>query len=131
MNYFCPPDLFASCSNTTGVNVVGVFYYSGRSNGDPSYDYMNYGLRGRPCPYLFKPISNVQNISYMFYMMPLLAPYKWNNITTNEEGLAYSTEFFANIPKLVTMSYAFVFTIIPSKVVIDQSTFINNLNYRI
>ena len=128
MNYFCPPDLFASCSNTTGVNVVGVFYYSGRSNGDPSYDYMNYGLRGRPCPYLFKPISNVQNISYMFYMMPLLAPYKWNNTTTNEEGLAYSTEFFANIPKLVTMSYAFVFTIIPSKVVIDQSTFINNLN---
>lgn len=127
MNYICPPDMFATCVNSSNTKIVGTFYYGGRGNGNPMYNYYDYGLRGRPCPYLFKPISNITDISNLFALCVLLNPYKWNDAQGNT-GQAYSSDFFAYIPKLIKMNNTFYFTIIPDKVNLEATLFINNIN---
>lgn len=128
MNYIVPPDIFASCVNSNNTNVKGVFSNSGITNGNAERSYMDYGLRGRLCPYLLEPISNITDISYMFYLIPLLNPYKWNNTDTGDTGLMYPKEFFAYAPKLIDISYIFYFGIISDKCQLDQSLFVNNVN---
>lgn len=128
MNYICAPDIFNSCVNANTTDVVGTFSNGGRETGSPEFNYYDYGIRGRLCPYLFKEISNITDISYMFYRCKLLNPYKWNNSTNGEQGLMYSTDFFSYVPKLITMNYAFLGIIVPSEVIFDSALFINNLN---
>lgn len=128
MNYICSPDIFASCKNDSNVNVEGVFYYSGRPNGDSTFNYYDYGIRGRLCPYMLRPISNVTSLSKMFNMAILLNPYKWNDDNTGDEGIMYPPTFFQEAPKLVSIANMFVFTNIPAKVIIDSVSFINNIN---
>lgn len=126
MNYAFAPDIFVSCVNGD-INIRGIFYNCGVSAGDPNINYYEYGIRGRLCPYLFKPISNVTNISEMFYCCVLINPYKWNG-ASGDKGSMYAEQFFANIPKLIKMNNTFYSNIIPANVNLDSSLFINNIN---
>lgn len=127
MNYLCPPDLFRYCENSSSVNVKGIFYNSGRES-DSGYNYLDYGIRGRICPFLFSPINKVTNLSNMFYLCKLISPYTWP--TDAENGLMFSSDLFSELKGLTTLTLTFAFTEIKKNVIISPSQFINNLSLR-
>lgn len=124
LNYICSPDLFYYCTNGNNMQVNGVFFGSGRTNGIVGYDYLDYGLRGRIPPHLFYPISNATDLSYTFYLMPLLNPYKWN-VTNEEDGEFYSADTFSKLTKLISLSNMFYFCIIPAHINLPVDSYIN------
>lgn len=121
LNYLCPPDLYYYCTNGNNMVINGVFNGSGRSNEDPTYDYYDYGVRGRLCPYLFKPVSNVTDLSYTFNLCVNLNPYKWNKGATGAIGYMFAETTFSGLSKLTSMSYMFYFTIIPANVILSSN----------
>lgn len=127
LNYLCSPDLFYYCTNGTNMVINGVFNGSGRPNGDPTYDYFNYGIRGRIPTNLFKPVSNVTDLSMTFYCCPLILPYKWNN-STGDIGEMFSKEMFAGLTKLTNISYMFYFCVIPADVIVPVEFVIDCIN---
>ena len=127
LNYLCSPDLFYYCTNGTNMVINGVFSGSGRPSGDPTYDYFNYGIRGRIPTNLFKPVSNVTNLSMTFYRCPLILPYKWNN-STGDIGEMFSKEMFAGLTKLTNISYMFYFCVIPADVIVPVEFVIDCIN---
>lgn len=133
MTYFCPPDIFLSCKDESTTDVTGAFFYSGKSAGFTG-DYLSYGLRGRIPPYIFKPISNVLNLSEVFYFLPNINPYKWNDQNSGEDGQMFSDELFANVKKVTTLTNTFAYCIIPDKVKVTSNMFrynyqLNNVSY--
>ena len=127
LNYLCSPDLFYYCTNGTNMVINGVFSGSGRPNGDSTYDYFNYGIRGRIPTNLFKPVSNVTDLSMTFHRCPLILPYKWNNSTGNI-GEMFSKEMFAGLTKLTNISYMFYFCVIPANVIVPVEFVIDCIN---
>lgn len=124
LNYICSPDLFYYCTNGNDMQVNGVFFGSGRVNGVVGYDYLDYGLRGRIPPHLFYPISNATDLSYTFYRIPLLNPYKWN-VTNGEDGEFYSADTFSKLTKLISLSNMFYFCIIPANINLPVDSYVN------
>lgn len=88
------------------------------------YNYLDYGLRGRIPPHLFYPISNATDLSYTFYRMPLLNPYKWN-VTNGEDGEFYSVDTFSKLTKLISLSNMFCFCIIPAHINLPVDSYVN------
>lgn len=127
LNYLCSPDLFYYCTNGTNMVINGVFNDSGKSNKDPTYDYFNYGIRGRIPTNLFKPVSNVTDLSMTFRRCPLILPYKWNN-STGDIGEMFSKEMFAGLTKLTNISYMFYFCVIPANVIVPVEFVIDCIN---
>ena len=127
LNYLCSPDLFYYCTNETNMVINGVFSGSGRPNGSPTYDYFNYGIRGRIPTNLFKPVSNVTNLSMTFHCCPLILPYKWNN-STGDIGEMFSKQMFAGLTKLTNISYMFYFCVIPADVIVPVEFVIDCIN---
>lgn len=119
LNYICSPDLFYYCTNGNNMQVNGVFFSSGIT-----YNYLDYGLRGRIPPHLFYPISNATDLSYTFYRIPLLNPYKWN-VTNGEDGEFYSADTFSKLTKLISLSNMFYFCIIPAHINLPVDSYIN------
>ena len=95
-----------------------------RSNGIVGYNYLDYGLRGRIPPHLFYPISNATDLSYTFYCMPLLNPYKWN-VSNREDGEFYSADTFSKLTKLISLSNMFYFCIIPAYINLPIDSYVN------
>lgn len=127
LNYLCSPDLFYYCTNGTNMVINGVFRASGRPNGNSTYDYFNYGIRGRIPTNLFKPVSNVTDLSMTFYCCPLILPYKWNN-STGDIGEMFSKQMFAGLTKLTNISYMFYFCVIPADVIVPVEFVIDCIN---
>ena len=127
LNYLCSPDLFYYCTNGTNMVINGVFSGSGRPNGNPTYDYFNYGIRGRIPTNLFKPVSNVTDLSMTFHCCPLILPYKWNN-STGDIGEMFSKQMFAGLTKLTNISYMFYFCVIPANVIVPVEFVIDCIN---
>lgn len=128
LNYICPPDLYYYCTNGSNMVVNGVFSGSGRPNSDPTYDYFNYGVRGRIAPNLFKPIRNATDLSLTFHRCPLLLPYKWNNSTNGDIGEMFSSQMFAGMNKLVNISSMFYFIVIPANVIVPVEFVVDCIN---
>lgn len=127
LNYLCSPDLFYYCTNGINMVINGVFSGSGRPNGRQTYDYFNYGIRGRIPTNLFKPVSNVTDLSRTFLRCPLILPYKWNN-STRDIGEMFSKEMFAGLTKLTNISYMFYFCVIPANVIVPVEFVIDCIN---
>lgn len=128
VNYLCSPDLYYYCTNGSNMVVNGVFSGSGRPDGELTYDYFNYGVRGRIAPNLFKPIRNATDLSSTFYLCPLLLPYKWNNSTNGDIGEMFSSQMFAGMNKLANISSMFYFTVIPANVIIPVEFVVDCIN---
>ena len=124
LNYICSPDLFYYCTNGNNMQVNGVFFGSGRADVTVEYNYLDYGLRGRIPPHLFYPISNVTDLSYTFYCMPLLNPYKWN-VSNGKDGEFYSADTFSKLTKLISLSNMFYFCIISAHINLPVDSFVN------
>lgn len=124
LNYICSPDLFYYCTNGNNMKVNGALFASGIASGKARYDYINYGLRGRIPPHLFYPISNVTDLSYTFYRVSLLNPYKWN-VTNGEDGEFYSPDTFSKLTKLISLSKMFSLCIIPAHINLPVDSYVN------
>lgn len=127
LNYLCSPDLFYYCTNGTNMVINAVFNNSGRADGDPTYDYFDYGIRGRIPTNLFKPVSNVTDLSMTFCRCPLILPYKWNN-STGDIGEMFSKQMFAGLTKLTNISYMFFYCVIPANVIVPVEFVIDCIN---
>ena len=127
-SYFCPPDLFRYCSNTVNPNVTSAFYYCGgpeyTREGYGEKDYINFGLYGTIPPYLFEPISNVTDLTNIFYYCKGILPYKWPTSTQN--GIMYPPQLFTNLTGLKNVSGMFAYGNIYNKCVIEPTQFSKN-----
>lgn len=88
LNYLAPPDLLRYCENSENTIITGLFEncgvnYSLNANGwadsgDPN-NLFYFGIRGRICPYMFKNVSSVTNISRIFKFCRRISSYKLDN----------------------------------------------------
>ena len=70
--FMCPPDLLRFC--TDSANISKLFNGSGlhgmnsiwQVSQDLNHDKYAYGIEGRICPYLLKPVSNTKSVEKMF-----------------------------------------------------------------
>ena len=117
--YICPPDLLRYCSNSSDTNVAGLFDHSGieRTNLNiTGIDWKTYGITGRICPYMLKPISNITDISYMFSACKKLSGYIDN--TTRVSYIVPET-FFTYAPNITTLTHAFSYLMFPKTLQIN------------
>lgn len=116
MNFFCSPDLLRYCSNVSSLGVQNLFQNSGslayNSNVDVKIVYGR-GLKGRIPPYLLKPISNVTNISYMFYGCRALTCY---TILEDSKSYLIPRDFFKYATKINNLEGAFAGMRFPSTI---------------
>lgn len=119
-NWLCAPDVYRYCTNSSTMQVYGVFNNSGVQDGNPIVNMYDYGIRGRICPYLFKPIDKVTDLSYTFNQCPLINPYKWNN-ANGEDGMFVSPDTFSGLRLLRSIAWMFHFAIIPENVVVPSN----------
>ena len=107
--YFCcPPDLFRYCK--PNANVAGTFAYSGTLYHTPQYEaggysFRDFGLKGRICPYLLKPVNATTSIANMFRQCKMLASYYEDD--TKAKSRKIPVTFFSYAPKITNLSYAF------------------------
>lgn len=120
LNYMCPPDLFRYCSDQSSTNIIGTFSGSGHNSNNSlahtdHYGNTSFGIKGRICPYLLKPVSNITNISSMFKNCKQLSYY------TDNGGTAYiiPKSFFKYTPNLITLNNAFEGLIFPKNISLD------------
>lgn len=86
-NYFCPPDLLAYTDNSPNTNIKGMFKRCGFQSSTSSYSpkkdssinagYQAGGIKGRICPYLFKPLSSLTHITEFFEWCKGLIEYRY------------------------------------------------------
>lgn len=103
--YFCaPPDLLRWC--TANADITDLFRASGQRNTNTSDNYVvhnvKYGLKGRICPYLLKPVPNITSTASMFRNCNHLYGYKY-------DGRVYliPLTFFTYATKITDLSYMF------------------------
>lgn len=114
--YITPPDLLRYCKNN--CDIYGLFAYSGiqgwnyQWNGSGGYNQYGYGLTGRICPYMLKPVPNTTSIRDMFRCCKLMSYYRHDYI---HNGHAYMIPegFFSYAPKITDLSGAFQDTMQP------------------
>ena len=64
---------------------------------------LEFGIKGRICPYLLKPVSGCEDISYMFFSCKNINGYYDNN----DEVYLIPKTFLTYTPKITNLSYAF------------------------
>jgi len=117
--YIAPPDLLRYCNNDceikglfSGSGLSGWNRLSGWNMGD--FNMYGYGLTGRICPYMLKPVSNTTDVSEMFRCCKKLSYYR---ILEGEGtiGKAYMipNEFFTYATKVTALNNMFEDTLQP------------------
>ena len=118
--YCCPPDLLRYC--TSNVTISNLFAYSGVTAIN-TYHYATdlwdvggkyaFGLVGRICPYLLKPVPNITSVAGMFTSCKRLS-----YIGHDEAGSDYMIplEFFSYAKKVNNLQNMFKWTIQPPRV---------------
>lgn len=85
LNYLAPPDLLRYCEDSENTVVTGLFENcgvnytlngSGWADPDAPNNLFYFGIRGRICPYMFKNIPSITNISRMFKFCRRIGSYK-------------------------------------------------------
>ena len=139
--FICAPDLLRFC--TKSANIQGLFAFSGATGMNTVYhntslfDYGGkyaFGLKGRICPYLLKPVPDTKNVSSMFAYCKCLSYIR--NIDNNEDYML-PEDFFTYATKVTTLTSLFSYTIQPHfitlrncfKPLTDPLT-LNNVFYR-
>jgi hypothetical protein len=91
MNFICAPDLFRYCYDNANTDIsYAMAYVSVKGGIVGTY---NYGLYGRVCGYLFKPLSNVSTLKGVFHTNYNITPYAWPY--GNESGLMFAPELLS------------------------------------
>lgn len=114
--YIAPPDLLRYCTNN--CNITGLFACSGlsgwsyRYNNGGGYNMYGYGLTGRICPYMLKPVPDITNVSNMFKFCKRLSYYRYD---FSNMGNAYMIpeDFFKYAPRITNLTGMFQDTLQP------------------
>lgn len=116
--YLAPPDLLRYC--TSNANITGLFAYSGVRGWDSRWNNAGvhkytYGLKGRICPYMLKPVSDTNNLDYLFASCKCLSYYEEFN------GNAYfiPSDFFSYANKITSLVGTFTDTLLPGNIYIN------------
>ena len=146
LNYFCPPDLLRYC--TDDANISSLFYNSGYTehfylqteNENKLSTYVKFGLTGRICPYLLKPVPKVTSLYRFLTNSKRLSFYTLNardidgNIMDNVIGDTYliPKTFFSYATNISNLEETFKGFNFPKKCKIDVFSPLTkplNLNY--
>lgn len=119
--YLCAPDLLRYC--TESVNISNLFAYSGCVSMSTYYytpaAFKNiggkyaYGILGRICPYLLKPVPKIISVDGMFEACKRLS-YVRDNETGNDYLLP--SDFFVYTTGITSLAEMFKWTVQPPKV---------------
>ena len=115
-NYIAPPDLLRFCTPTCQIDML--FYQSGILPMNSGYyvgasrnKYL-YGLKGRLCPYMLKPVKNITSTKQMFTACKCIS---WVFDRLNEKEYWIPEDFFKYANKVTDLSTMFAHTIQPHK----------------
>ena len=122
-NYVCPPDLFRYCANQSNTSVSQVLGSSSTATSGSSNRLTN-GINGRIPEILFRPLSNVTALTYVFANCYNITPHKWD--TDDSLGEMFPADLFAYNTKLTNLSGIFQGLYIPQNVQITETLFRNN-----
>ena len=118
--YMCPPDLLRFCENSSALSIIGLFDHSGieRTNTriTDGVEWTSYGITGRICPYLLKPVDQVTNISYMFSACKKLSGYVKND---TEISYLIPADFFTYAPNITTLTHSFSYAMFSDSTSLD------------
>lgn len=130
MRFCCPPDLLRYC--TTNVNISYLFSGCGYTNNNSveysspvTYNVENiFGLKGRLCSYLLKPVPNVTNMSNTFAYCNMLTGYK-----VGDNGIAYKIpeKFFSYSTNVSNLTSCFSFWEFPENGTISVFSYLTNV----
>ena len=116
--YLAPPDLLRYC--TSNANISGLFAYSGVSGWNGQWNGIGgnkykYGILGRICPYMLKPVADTTNISNLFNSCKKINYYK----VGNDPAYLIPKDFFTYATKINTLDGAFADMLFPKDIDID------------
>jgi hypothetical protein len=132
-SYIFAPDIFRYCKNDENTNVKKAFYCcSGPDTSRENIDddtYIGYGLYGVLPPYLFEPISKVNDLSEIFYYCKGILPYRWRDKDGNY-GLMYHPDMFSKMNRLKKLNGTFAYNIMYDNCKIQNTQFSKNNELR-
>lgn len=130
-NFMCPPDLFRYCNNVESLDITGIFdscgfiYNNNTSDSNANagnYNiYVKYGITGRICPYLLKPISNITKFNNIFKNNKLLSNYFYKNNGIIVESRLIPEDFFSYATKITELNETFYGLIWPAFTRLDNT----------
>lgn len=107
LHFSCPPDLLRYCAPNANIN--GLFAYSGVYNHSMQWEsgatrFTDFGMKGRICPYLLKPVYNITSVKDLFRQCKLLSAYKSADSSTTYK---IPQSFFSYATKVTDLTYTF------------------------
>jgi hypothetical protein len=110
-----PPDLLRWCSNVSSLNINGLFKNAGHTvptrtlaNAGQGVDDVNYGIKGRICPYLLYPVHNLTSVKELFRNCNSISGYCDNNSGTGVYMIP--SNFFTFAPNITNLVGTFAGT---------------------
>lgn len=122
-NYICPPDLFRYCTNSSIVELTDVLGYSSSFTSGSTSRLTN-GIYGRIPAVLFRPLTNVTSMTYVFCDCHNITPHTWN--TDSDEGEMFPPDLFRYNTKLTNVTGMFIGLYIPENIAIPGTLFTQN-----
>jgi hypothetical protein len=126
-NFCTPPDLFRYC--TSSCNVKYLFYHSG-CNSSTWYNGvrpdMTYGLHGRLCPWLLRPLSDIESTTGMFSQCKRILTYGYS---PNAQGHQTDTKtlipvgFFKTNTKIKNLEHMFEGLCLSNRTRVNEESF--------
>lgn len=123
LKFICPPDLLRYCSESLS-NINYLFRYAGLSGNSQvqhsstksgvNYATTGYGVTGRICPYMLKPIPNLTSMEQAFAECNQLSYYTNNNVS-----YVIPLTFFNYTSKLTNLKQTFQNLNFPKNISLD------------
>ena len=117
--FIAPPDLLRYC--TENCNIDGLFancglwgWDSANNDTDNYYNMLGYGLKGRICPYMLKPVPNITSVQDLFRCCKKLSYYYRFENGSERHAYMIPETFFTYAPKVTNLSNMFRDTLQPS-----------------
>lgn len=100
LKYCCPPDLFRYTADASYTQISGIFEFCGYYGAIVAS-----GMRGRICPYLLMPLTNIIDVSTMFRNCRRLSSYSvykhsYTKVTSYSSDKQYY-QYVDGLPKLI------------------------------
>lgn len=116
--YIAPPDLLRYCA--VNCNIEGLFAYSGVPGWSSSWNgsagnikMFTYGIKGRLCPYMLKPVSSTTSVKNMFKYCKSINYIRDFREGYNNKAYLIPEDFFTYATKITDLSYMFEDTLQP------------------
>lgn len=126
LHYIAPPDLLRYCISS--ANIKGLFAYSGVSGWNQQWNNANthkygYGIKGRICPYMLKPVNNTSNLDYLFASCKLIS-----YVIDEDNAYFIPKDFFKYAPKVNSLKGFFTDMLLPQNIYLNVFDNLISLN---